>query len=62
MPKYKITNFKEIFNVLIQNVDESTNNPYQTYLTINVLFKSFIFIAINFVLFDFLLPKQSSIY
>ena len=62
MPKYKITNFKEFFNGLIQNVDESTNNPYQTYLTTNALFKSFNFIAINFMLFDFLLPKQSSIY
>ena len=48
MLKYKITNFKGFFNVLIQNVDESTNYLYQTYLTINVLFKSFIFIAINF--------------
>ena len=62
MLKYKITNFKEIFNVLTQNVEESTNYLYQTYLTINVLFKSFIYIAINFLLFDFLLPKQSSIY
>ena len=62
MLKYKITNFKEIFNVLTQNVEESTNYLYQNYLTINVLFKSFIFITINFMLFDFLLPKQSSIY
>ena len=57
MPKYKITNFKEFFNGLIQNVDESTNYLYQTYLTTNVLFKSFIFITINFMLFNFLLPK-----
>ena len=62
MLKYKITNFKEIFNVLTQNVEESTNYLYQNYLTINVLFKSFIFITINFMLFNFLLPKQSSIY
>ncbi len=48
MLKYKITNFKCFFNGLIQKVDESTNYLYQTYLTINVLFKSFIFIAINF--------------
>ena len=62
MLKHKITNFKGFFNGLIKNFDESTKYLYQNYLTINVLFKSFIFIAINFVLFNFLLPKQSSIY